>query len=39
MRGFVGWFDVRFDARNTGANLIEGIRNCRRSETAIVEVG
>lgn len=38
MRGLGDGIEHDLEARRIGACLIEGIRNCRRSETAIVAV-
>jgi hypothetical protein len=38
MKGFGDEFRLRFAACKTDACLIEGIRNCRSSDTAIVAV-
>ena len=39
MKGFEEGLEHGLKARRTGACLIEGIKNCRSSETAIVAVG
>jgi len=39
MKGFGDEFELHFAARKVDACLIEGIRNCRSSETTIVAVG